>query len=190
MIDKHLDTPPGKPGKIRTYTGRLVDPFNLTDEDIIVEDIAHSLAQQCRFTGHTRRFYSIAEHCIVVASFLMNRGLGHKVVLGGLIHDAGEVYFGDMAGPTKRRSVMDGYDKAEHIAADIITTKFCGTFTEDEKQLIKRADADAYHVERKTLIRPGFLEDYESDYWPLGLQSIADIKLTYLRTFYNLYQQF
>jgi hypothetical protein len=82
--------------KIRTYTGRFVDVFNLKPEDIDIVDIAHSLAHQCRFAGHIHRFYSVAEHSIMVAQ---NLPKPHK--LTGLLHDASEAYFIDMPKPIK-----------------------------------------------------------------------------------------
>lgn len=187
MIDKHLDTPPGKAGRIRTSTGILVDPWNLDPDDIMVEDIAHSLSHQCRFTGHTCRFYSIAEHCILVASFL--KSFGPRIQLAGLIHDAAEAYFGDMAGPSKRRQEMHEYDHAEHVAAETIMFKYVGVLTPDEKAAVKKADADAYYLERRGLIRPGYLEPIEISI-PLGLQSIEMVTACYIRAFVRLYQQF
>ena len=51
---------------IETYSGRLIDPFEPPVEFSLV-DIAHALAQVCRFGGHTVRFYSVAQHSEHVA---------------------------------------------------------------------------------------------------------------------------
>jgi hypothetical protein len=160
MIDRHLDTPIGKAGKIRTYSGLLVDPFQLSPDDIQIEDIAHSLSQLCRFTGHTRRFYSVAEHCLLVESILAEDSYSPKIRLGGLLHEGGEPYLGDMAGPTKRRLSMREYDYAEHRAAEVVMQKFVGDLTKMERALIKEADIEAYHIERDALMRPGPHEPY------------------------------
>ncbi len=187
MIDKHLDTPVSKPGPIRTFTGYLVDPFNLKPEDIHIKDIAHSLAQTCRFTGHTRRFYSVGEHSLLVASLL--RYHPAIVQLGGLVHDGAEAYFGDMAGPVKHREVMKAYDDAEHIAGAMIMQKFCGQLSFIDTLAIKKADADAYHVERPALMRPGPGEEYEHNFSSLGQQSMEAIERQFLDKFHNLCDQ-
>ena len=187
MNDTNLDTPIGKPGKIRTYSGKLVDPFNLFESDVLIEDIAHSLSQLCRFTGHTRRFYSVGEHCLLVAGLL--KEYTPRIILAGLVHDAGEAYFGDMAGPMKRRLDMGEYNTAEHKAAAMITRKYCGDLTQRERDLVKKADADAYHIERVQLIRPGFMEPYEvSDFSvTLGITPIGQIESLYLQLFWNIF---
>ncbi len=186
MTDKHLDTPIGSPGKIRTFLGRLVDPFNLQPSEVEIEDIAHSLSQLCRFTGHTRVFYSVGEHCLLVASMLP----GPLLQLAGLVHDAGEAYFGDMAGPLKRRLDMGEYNTAEHRAAHMIMQKFCGDLTPTERKQVKAADAAAYHIERQELIRPGHMEAYEYVGLPkLGTMSMTTVEQSYLNVFYHLIKQ-
>ncbi|MHA1573246.1 MAG: hypothetical protein ACTSX8_04570 [Alphaproteobacteria bacterium] len=46
---------------IQTYTGVTWDLLNPRVEDVNIEDIAHSLSLQCRFTGHSRVHYSVAQ---------------------------------------------------------------------------------------------------------------------------------
>ena len=52
---------------VYTYSGRLVDVLNPKPGDIAPEDIAHALACTCRFNGHSRGFYSVAQHSMLVA---------------------------------------------------------------------------------------------------------------------------
>lgn len=82
---------------IVTYTGKIFDFRNPAPEMVCIEDIAHSLAYQCRYTGHTRRFYSVAQHCVLMARSSDLPGEPLKK----LLHDAAEAYIGDMASPWK-----------------------------------------------------------------------------------------
>jgi len=83
---------------IVTYTGKVFDLLNPKPKMVCIEDIAHSLAYQCRYTGHTREFYSVAQHCVLMAE---NSDLpGDPLVK--LLHDADEAYIGDIAKPWKK----------------------------------------------------------------------------------------
>jgi hypothetical protein len=66
-----------------------------------IEEIAHSLAQINRFTGHCRRPYSVAEHSLVVAAIAAHEGASPIAQLAALLHDAHEAYTGDVASPIK-----------------------------------------------------------------------------------------
>lgn len=83
--------------KIVTYTGKTFDLLNPTPDMVCIEDIAHSLAYQCRYTGHTKKFYSVAQHCVLMAE--NPELLGDS--LDKLLHDADETYIGDIARPWK-----------------------------------------------------------------------------------------
>ena len=84
-------------GIFTTYTGRQVDLANPDPSSICIEDIGHSLAGQCRFYGHTRVHYSVAQHSVLVA-----RLCPPELRLQGLLHDAPEAYIGDWSSPLKR----------------------------------------------------------------------------------------
>lgn len=81
---------------IRTYTGIQFFPTDPNPADIRIVDIAHALANICRFTGHCRRFYSVAEHSINVS-----RTVSPSNALVALLHDATEAYLNDIARPIK-----------------------------------------------------------------------------------------
>ncbi len=80
-----------------TASGRRISITDPQPEDICIHDIAHALANICRFGGHTKRFYSVAQHSIMVSDEVDNQH-----ALQGLLHDATEAYLGDVVGPLKR----------------------------------------------------------------------------------------
>lgn len=83
---------------IVTYTGKVFDLLNPKPEMVCIEDIAHSLAHQCRYNGHCEFFYSVAQHCVLMAR---NRDLPGEP-LQKLLHDAAEAYIGDLISPWKK----------------------------------------------------------------------------------------
>src|SRR5579859_1210517 len=104
---------------IQTFTGKLVNPLALRVEDVSILDIAHSLAQQCRFTGHTLEFYSTSQHSVGVS-----RLCDPADALAGLIHDGSEAYLSDIARPVKRSLSLDSYRLVEHNLEAVIYEAF------------------------------------------------------------------
>ena len=84
---------------IQTYTGGQVWPL-LAKGDINMQDIVHALANICRFGGHTRQFYSVAQHSVLASMFI-----DQKHSAWGLMHDAAEAYIGDLVRPIKSHMV-------------------------------------------------------------------------------------
>lgn len=128
------------PGCIRTFTGRYVDPFDPKPDDIVIEDIAHALSNLCRFGGHTKRFYSVAEHSVLCAMLVPGE---HK--LAALLHDASEAYLVDIPTPIKNR--LPGYVKAEDRLMKVIADKF--GFQYPFSAEVKEADRGALALEWK-----------------------------------------
>jgi hypothetical protein len=142
-----------QPGEILLYSGRYVKPLKMTVEDISIVDIAHNLSNLCRFTGATREFYSVAQHSVLVAQYLSNRGAELDIIRLGLLHDAAEAYLGDMAGPLKDEEVYGrGYRHAEQKICNLIADAF------DLKLVyhpdVKEADKAIYLLERARLMPP------------------------------------
>jgi hypothetical protein len=85
---------------MQTYAGRAVDLANPEPSTIRLDDIAAALAGICRYNGHTRRHYSVAEHSWLVSWSLERDCPGDTAVaLAGLLHDAHEAYTGDISYP-------------------------------------------------------------------------------------------
>jgi hypothetical protein len=81
-------------GIVNTRSGKQVSLLNPQADTICIEDIAHSLSMQCRFNGHTRQFYSVAQHCVLLSDLVPQDCAGLA-----LMHDAGEAYTGDITTP-------------------------------------------------------------------------------------------
>jgi hypothetical protein len=104
---------------IPTASGRRFFPLEPRAEDITLGDIAHALATQCRFTGHTPAPYSIAEHSVRVSHLVPRRD-----ALWGLLHDASEAYLCDIAGPLKKLPEFAAYREIEEHLEHVIFAKF------------------------------------------------------------------
>lgn len=104
---------------IQTYTGVFFDPFNPDPSLVDVRDIAHSLANQCRFSGHTKQFWSVAAHSCLVSALCPEP---HK--LQGLLHDATEFAVVDLPRPIKKHPSFQMYRDLEAGVRLAIATKF------------------------------------------------------------------
>lgn len=93
---------------LQTYTGRVIWPLDPRPEEICVEDIAHGLAYTCRFHGHSKFFYSVAQHSVHVMEYVADP---HKLL--GLLHDAAESYIGDLPRPIKHLPGLASYREME-----------------------------------------------------------------------------
>ncbi|MTA11625.1 MAG: hypothetical protein F2534_03410 [Actinobacteria bacterium] len=100
-----------KSGPIQTFTGRMVPVEAFRRDDANLQDIATSLSRLARFNGHTRYFYSVAQHSAIVALVAADLAFGTtandtpalalKAARWGLLHDAHEAWLGDVPGPLK-----------------------------------------------------------------------------------------
>lgn len=91
-----------------TVKRREVYLRDLTPDQIDIEEIAHALARICRYTGHTREHYSVAQHCVFVSRFVSKPAAFH-----GLMHDSHEAYLGDPSRPLKKAYLDIDYGQKE-----------------------------------------------------------------------------
>lgn len=117
--------PEAPDGSIQTVSGRWLDPLAPDPACIDIGDIAQALANQCRFGGHSRRFYSVAQHSAIVSDVCAERGASAGEALVALLHDAGEAYLVDLPHPLKHRSeIGPPYRRAEKLLEEAIRIRF------------------------------------------------------------------
>lgn len=131
---------------ISTQSGGRFDFARPTPAMFKIEDIAGALSRICRFGGHGKMFYSVAEHCLEVHR--VTERLGGDG-LAGLLHDAQEAYLGDCVTPLK--ALLPDYRKLEAKLVACIAKKW-GVDIHDSR--IKNADRIMLWAEGELLV-PG-----------------------------------
>ncbi len=138
---------------MHTFTGKKFHVLTPKDTTFDIEDIAHALANICRFGGHTRHFYSVAEHSMMVADIVKSLGGSPLEQLWGLMHDATEAYMGDI--PTPLKATLEGFSARENALMLLIGNKFLPEHGEPSilPAIVKSADRIALVTEARQLMR-------------------------------------
>lgn len=131
---------------IASVSGTKIDIFNPKPEDLNIGDIAHALSMLCRFNGHCPRFYSVAQHSVVV-SYICDP----KYAFAALMHDTPEAITGDIIKPLKVwlpdfAKIEKRIEKCFEKAFNIDSSKKC-------KSAVKLADNIALVTEARDLLK-------------------------------------
>lgn len=99
-----------------TFSGKVARPLEPEKTDYDIEDIAHSLSMQCRWNGHTREFYSVAQHSVYASRYIRVKGESiptkeKPYKFAALMHDASEYVLCDVPRPIKGH--LGGYKLLE-----------------------------------------------------------------------------
>lgn len=132
---------------IQTHSGRRFCPTNPNPNAIVIQDVAHSLAMQCRFSGHCRKFYSVAQHSVLVSYICDSQD-----ALWGLLHDASEAYLVDVPRPLKRSGKLQGYIEFEAKMQEAVCRRF--GLPMKEPPSVKKADQALLATEARDLMSP------------------------------------
>lgn len=171
---------------IQTYLGNKFWPLDPREEEVHLADIAHALSNQCRFSGHTSHFYSVAQHCILTSTLCTPEN-----ALASLMHDASEAYLVDVPRPIK--PALPEYLPIEAKIMEVIAKKF--GFAWPLCDDVRNADNIMLHVEKNALMKP---LDWSQDTLPdLPKYVPTIVQLTpkqaeelFLLTYYNLKDSF
>ena len=117
-----------------------------------LREIAHSLAQINRYTGHASRPYSVAEHSLLVCMFAKADGASNAVAFAALMHDAHEAIVGDVSSQIKIElgEVWAAFEW-KHQRHLLEQYELLDAFTQ-HKAAIKRWDLIALATERRDLM--------------------------------------
>lgn len=126
---------------ILTSTGVWFDTLNPKTESINIVDIANSLSKLCRFGGHCKDFYSVAEHSIHVSRLAHQLSGGDiNATRWGLLHDASEAYVVDIPKPIKLK--LPQYVEIEEAIQVCVADRF----------KLSRSIPDSTHVADRELL--------------------------------------
>jgi hypothetical protein len=171
---------------IRTYTGERFDPLSSSPGRIVIDDIAHALSNICRYTGHTKEFYSVAQHSVLVAKILEDDGHPPSVQLQGLLHDATEAYLTDLSRPIKMTEALRPYREIETALERILAAHW--GFETLTPGAVKVADMQILATEVRDLM--GDPQDWQLPYgprpWKVNPASPGKAKISFLNKYYEL----
>lgn len=138
---------------IQTYSEVVFHPFSPTPDMVNVADIAHACALNCRFNGHLKTHYSVAQHCVLAANIIMEQTNDPVLSLWGLLHDASEAYIADLASPIKKG--IPGYKETENGIQAAVIAKY--KLPETEPAIVKEVDLRLLVTEARDLMPRSWL---------------------------------
>lgn len=128
---------------ILTNSGKHFDFADPQPDQIDILDIAQGLANECRYAGQCRAFYSVAQH-----SYLASQIVSHHNALEALLHDAAEAYCKDIPRPLKY--MLPDYKAIEARVEGAIRERF--KLPAQMTPEVKRADLILLATERRDLM--------------------------------------
>lgn len=174
---------------IQTYSGQRFYVLDPHPDDVNIEDIAHSLSNLARFTGHGERFYSVGEHSIHCAKIARKMYFSPLQQLYCLLHDASESIVNDVARPLKQ--YLKEYKEAEDKIMKVIWEALgLPEPTELDYYLVKLVDNTMLEHEIDQLMkRKDFTLDIETLHTNVDLRNgykAGESKYDFLITFFDL----
>lgn len=137
---------------IQTRYGNAFDPATGLIDKIDIQDIAHALSNLCRYAGHCRRFYSVAEHSVLTYRIAKKRWPDDlDAQWAALLHDATEAYVGDV--PTPLKVLLPDFSTIEDTLAEEIAQEFEFEWNAKNKHRVGVVDKEALATEAPNLFQ-------------------------------------
>jgi len=134
---------------------------------IRLEDIALALSRTCRYGGHTKRFYSVAEHCCLMSDFVLHTGGEPLAAFTALHHDDAEAYIGDLPRPAKQN--MPQFKGVETGIDRVVAERFGSIYPFPD--WLKELDTRILVDERAQVINPSMNQWTIDHFEPLGIKT-------------------
>jgi len=132
---------------IETHSGAGINLLDPNPESLTIEDISYGASNQCRFGGHVKYFYSVAEHSLLCAH--LAEGLDIEKQRSIFLHDAHEAYLGDI--PTPIKKMLTGFSEIVDVFDQALIQRFYLVAGFDFPEL-KEIDHLALSIEAKDLM--------------------------------------
>ena len=151
---------------IRTFTGDRFYWDNIETNTFNINDIAHALSCNCRWTGHVKRFYSVAQHSVLCSTLVPPED-----ALAALLHDAAEAYVHDTPSPLKNWLKQNGFTTFKDLETRIAAALFSSFgLSYPYSPAVKAADVRLLATEGRDLMNASedwsrYGEPYE---WQIG----------------------
>lgn len=143
---------PKEGGGIQTFSGNIVSPLWPNKDTIDIVDIAHGLGFMCRFAGQCKTFYSVAQHCVIMARWFRKRGM-LKEAKYALMHEAAEgLGMMDMPHPIKYLPQMAPYKLIESTYQTALYRRF--GLMDEPPPAVKELDNRMCAAEALVLMNP------------------------------------
>ncbi|MEM7765229.1 MAG: hypothetical protein AAF290_14275, partial [Pseudomonadota bacterium] len=151
---------------ISTYSGQRFYIEDPNVQDIPIFDIAHALSMKCRFNGHTKTFYSVAEHSVYVSEYVPAED-----ALWGLLHDISEAFLPDVPRPVK--PFISGFKSLERKIMGSAIDTF--GLPQTEPQSVHDVDKHIVASEAAVLFaeRPDWIHAYDMNVAPVHKRCIG-----------------
>lgn len=137
----------------------MIDVLDPNVDQFRLNDIAHSLSLQCRYTGHCQSFYSVAQHSAMMALWAHEDGYSPEICASVLMHDAAEAYLSDMVRPLKElEGFGERYQQVEKNLERSIFSHYGLLDTFEAWFVIKAYDEIALVTEQRDIMHPSSYE--------------------------------